>query len=183
MPMLALTFASAASVALVVARILWTGNLRYSFLVWNLFLAWLPLIFALLACEKYRARLGPELAFPGSGWRLAALLPQRALHLHRLDPPDHALLPPFLGGPDPNPALRAHGAGAGLRVPLPDAVGRGANARAPGQLAFHRCRRGPERFRHLSGPVSALQQLGCPVQAARSFIMASATGSRTRWRI
>ena len=52
MPMLALTFASAASVALVFARILSTGNLRYSFLVWNLFLAWLPLVFALLACEN-----------------------------------------------------------------------------------------------------------------------------------
>jgi uncharacterized membrane protein len=54
MPMLALTFASAASVALVFARILSTGNLRYSFLVWNLFLAWLPLVFALLACEDFR---------------------------------------------------------------------------------------------------------------------------------
>ena len=54
MPMFALTFASAASVALVVARILSTGNLRYSFLVWNLLLAWLPLVFALLACEKFQ---------------------------------------------------------------------------------------------------------------------------------
>jgi len=54
MPMLALTFASAASAVLVVARILSTRDLRYSFLVWNLFLAWLPLVFALLACEDYR---------------------------------------------------------------------------------------------------------------------------------
>jgi uncharacterized membrane protein len=54
MPMLALTFASGASVALVVARILWTGKIRYGFLLWNLFLAWLPLVFALLACEKYQ---------------------------------------------------------------------------------------------------------------------------------
>jgi uncharacterized membrane protein len=54
MPMLALTFASAACVALVLARILWTGDLRYTFLAWNLFLAWLPLIFALLASEKYQ---------------------------------------------------------------------------------------------------------------------------------
>ena len=58
MPILALTFASAASVALVFARILSTGNFRYSFLVWNLFLAWLPLIFALLACEKYQHASG-----------------------------------------------------------------------------------------------------------------------------
>jgi uncharacterized membrane protein len=66
MPMLALTFASAASVALVFARILSTGNLRYSFLVWNLFLAWLPLIFALLACEKYQNA-------SGRNWHFASL--------------------------------------------------------------------------------------------------------------
>jgi uncharacterized membrane protein len=53
-PMLALTFASAASVALVIARVIYTGHIRYAFLVWNLFLAWLPLIFALLAAEKYQ---------------------------------------------------------------------------------------------------------------------------------
>ena len=53
-PMLALMFASAVSVALVLARILWTENLRYTFLVWNLFLAWVPLLLALLACELQR---------------------------------------------------------------------------------------------------------------------------------
>jgi uncharacterized membrane protein len=50
-PMLALMFASGVSVSLVCARIVWTGKIRYGFLVWNLFLAWLPLIFALLARE------------------------------------------------------------------------------------------------------------------------------------
>ena len=54
MPMLALTFASAASVLLVVTRVISTGNLRYSFLIWNLFLAWLPLVSALLACERFQ---------------------------------------------------------------------------------------------------------------------------------
>jgi uncharacterized membrane protein len=54
MPMLALTFASATCVALVAARMIWTGRLGYSFLVWNLFLAWLPMMFALLACEKFK---------------------------------------------------------------------------------------------------------------------------------
>lgn len=53
-PMLALAFATAVSTALVLARIVWTENLRYAFLVWNLFLAWLPLLFSLLACEHYR---------------------------------------------------------------------------------------------------------------------------------
>ena len=53
-PILTLAFASAISVALVFARMVWTENLRYTFLVWNLFLAWLPLGFALLVCELQR---------------------------------------------------------------------------------------------------------------------------------
>ncbi len=65
MPMLALTFASAASVALVVARMISTGNLRYGFLVWNLFLAWLPLVFALLASEKFQNASGRDWRFLG----------------------------------------------------------------------------------------------------------------------
>lgn len=52
-PMLGLCLATAASVGLVTARVIWTGNLRYTFLVWNLFLAWLPLILALAACGAY----------------------------------------------------------------------------------------------------------------------------------
>jgi uncharacterized membrane protein len=53
-PLLALTFATGVSVVLVVARIAWTGNVKeYGFLVWNLFLAWLPLVFALLASDAY----------------------------------------------------------------------------------------------------------------------------------
>ncbi len=51
-PMLALTFASAVCVVLVFARILWTGKIHYAFLVGNLFLAWMPLFFAVLTCEK-----------------------------------------------------------------------------------------------------------------------------------
>jgi len=50
-PIYALTFASVAGVALVLTRVLWTHNLRYGFLVWNLLLAWLPLVFAMLARE------------------------------------------------------------------------------------------------------------------------------------
>jgi len=65
-PMLALTFASAVCVALVAARIVWTHNVRYSFLVWNLFLAWLPLAFALLFHHDYQRGAG-------KGWRLAVL--------------------------------------------------------------------------------------------------------------
>ena len=61
-PMLALTFASGVSITLVVARILWSGNVQYAFLIWNLFLAWVPLFFALLACEHVKGDARP-------GWR------------------------------------------------------------------------------------------------------------------
>jgi uncharacterized membrane protein len=62
-PVAALTFASGVSVALVLARIAWTWRFNYAFLIWNLFLAWLPLIFALLACERYRAASGRDWHF------------------------------------------------------------------------------------------------------------------------
>src|SRR5437879_1897114 len=64
-PMLALTFASGVSVALVLARMVWTGNPRYGFLIWNLFLAWLPLVFSLLASDKYRNSSGWNWTFLG----------------------------------------------------------------------------------------------------------------------
>ena len=65
MPILALIIASGTSVALVLARIIWTTNIRYSFLIWNLFLAWLPMLFALLACEKYQRASGRDWRFLG----------------------------------------------------------------------------------------------------------------------
>jgi uncharacterized membrane protein len=61
-PMLALTFASGVSVTLVLARIVCSGNLNYSFLIWNLLLAWMPLLFALLACDQVKSGAKP-------GWR------------------------------------------------------------------------------------------------------------------
>ena len=65
MPMLALIFASSVSVALVFARMVWTGKTLYGFLVWNLFLAWLPLLLALLACNEYQDRAGRNWRFGG----------------------------------------------------------------------------------------------------------------------
>ncbi len=53
-PVLALVFASAVSVAVIGGRVISTGRLNYACLVWNLFLAWLPLLFAILACDTYR---------------------------------------------------------------------------------------------------------------------------------
>ena len=63
MPVIALTFASGVSIALVLARILWTGNFHYAFLVWNLFLAWMPLVFALLARDQYQVSSGRDWNF------------------------------------------------------------------------------------------------------------------------
>lgn len=54
-PMLALTFASAAAVGLIGARIVWTHDFTYLSLAWNLFPAWLPLAFALLAREEFHS--------------------------------------------------------------------------------------------------------------------------------
>jgi uncharacterized membrane protein len=65
-PLLALMFASVIGVTLVTARMVLARDLHNAFLVWNLFLAWLPLIFALLACDQFRSGRG-------SGWKLGAL--------------------------------------------------------------------------------------------------------------
>jgi len=62
---LALLMASAVSIALVIARILWSGRWQYGFLAWNLFLAWLPLVFALMACDAYRKPVRPNWGFWG----------------------------------------------------------------------------------------------------------------------
>jgi uncharacterized membrane protein len=63
-PVAAMGFASAVSVAIILGRIMATGKLRYGFLAWNLFLAWLPLVFAMLARANYRDGERP-------GWRFA----------------------------------------------------------------------------------------------------------------
>jgi uncharacterized membrane protein len=52
-PLISLLFASGVSVSLVLARIFTTGDPRYGYLIWNLFLAWLPLVFALLAVNDH----------------------------------------------------------------------------------------------------------------------------------
>ena len=64
-PMLALSFASAVSVVLVLARMIWMRDVHYAFLIWNLFLAWVPMIFVLFACEHQNAGGNP-------GWRFFA---------------------------------------------------------------------------------------------------------------
>jgi uncharacterized membrane protein len=65
-PVLALMFASVISLALVGSCIVWTKNYHYGLLIWNLFLAWLPLGFALLARDSLRLR-------PDRTWRFFGL--------------------------------------------------------------------------------------------------------------
>jgi uncharacterized membrane protein len=65
-PMLALMFASAVSLALIGLLVVWTKNFHYGLLVWNLFLAWLPLLFALLARDTFRSQ--PQGTWRFYGW-------------------------------------------------------------------------------------------------------------------
>ena len=60
--------ASALPVFLLMARVFYTGRITYIFLIWNLFLAWLPLLFAYLS-----VRLGFKRRLAGL-WALAWLL-------------------------------------------------------------------------------------------------------------
>ncbi len=64
-PMLALSFASVVSVALVIGRMMWLHDTHFGFLIWNLFLAWIPMVFALLARDHQRVGASP-------GWRFFA---------------------------------------------------------------------------------------------------------------
>ena len=65
MPVLAVGFASAVSILLLAGRIVYTGKMAYGLLAWNLFLAWLPLLFALLACEKFERSSARDWGFLG----------------------------------------------------------------------------------------------------------------------
>ena len=60
-PAVALTFASAVSVFLVLARVAWTWKFHYAFLIWNLFLAWIPFLLAVFVYDRWRRRRGGAL--------------------------------------------------------------------------------------------------------------------------
>lgn len=55
--LLALTLATAVTVGLFAVRVLRNGTSDYNYLVWNLFLAWLPLLFALWLVRTLRKKL------------------------------------------------------------------------------------------------------------------------------
>jgi uncharacterized membrane protein len=73
LPVLALVVASIVSTGLVGYRVLTTRSLEPAYLVWNLFLAWLPLGFALLAAERLRVQVAAGRTAPLRDHRLIGL--------------------------------------------------------------------------------------------------------------
>jgi uncharacterized membrane protein len=71
LPLILLTAASAWCIGLLIARLVHLGSLANPLLVWNLTLAWVPLVlaFALLICAR-RGRPGRELIAIGFVWLL-----------------------------------------------------------------------------------------------------------------
>jgi len=53
LPVFALVGTSAICTALIIYRVIAGAQVRHAYLIWNLFLAWLPLLFALLAVERH----------------------------------------------------------------------------------------------------------------------------------
>lgn len=77
----ALLFTSSLAVAIWFVRFMYTDSIVFVFLLWNLFLAWLPLFFALLARRNAASRLGRWLwgglwllFFPNAPYLLTDLL-------------------------------------------------------------------------------------------------------------
>lgn len=72
-PVLALVFATMMCGFLVALRISWTGQVRYKFLLWNLFLAWIPLVFAFIAAHAWHRSQSAknwQATLSGLGWIL-----------------------------------------------------------------------------------------------------------------
>lgn len=74
-PMLAMSFASAVTVVLILVRIAMTGHWYYGCLAWNLFLAWLPMVFASVAGEAYDERANRPWRFWGAAAAWLILFP------------------------------------------------------------------------------------------------------------
>lgn len=65
----ALALASAFSVAMYAARPFVTTGVAHEWLVWNLFLAWIPFVFALVVYDRVKeGRSGPLLWLASAGW-------------------------------------------------------------------------------------------------------------------
>jgi uncharacterized membrane protein len=72
---LVLFLASVVCLTLLGARDLFGGQWRYLFLPWNLFLAWLPLAFALLSCRLHERGLGRNWKCHAAAFAWLILLP------------------------------------------------------------------------------------------------------------
>jgi uncharacterized membrane protein len=69
-PMVALIFASVAGCFLLAGRVVVTGEWSYSFLAWNLFLAWIPFCLSVQVERLEQCRVSPRwhLAAAGAAW-------------------------------------------------------------------------------------------------------------------
>src|SRR5688572_26801379 len=65
-----LTLSMAFSTLLIVARMAYTGSYLFLFLVWNLFLAWLPYALTSAAQNRPKWRSGKGFVFLFAGWLL-----------------------------------------------------------------------------------------------------------------
>ena len=89
---LALLLVSFFSAALVAVRVLYSGQNFYTFLLWNLFLAWLPYLFSLVnsIIHQLRPRWWWAQIIPGGLWLLffpnAPYLVTDLIHLRAIDP-------------------------------------------------------------------------------------------------
>lgn len=64
-------FSSALSILLLYLRLQWSGSIHYAFLVWNLFLAWIPFLWAtVLAQAKKEGRRAYQLLVLFGAWLL-----------------------------------------------------------------------------------------------------------------
>lgn len=81
---LAMLFASIVATTMVAVRVVYTGHFSYIFLVWNLFLAWLPFLFALMVVVLRQSKLA--LGAFGMLWLLffpnTTYLVTDLIHLH-----------------------------------------------------------------------------------------------------
>ena len=80
--------ASLVCVGLFLARFWYSHTYHYWFLLWNLVLAWVPFVFAAIAYSLASARRAVLYVLDRRGGdRVARLLPERAVHPHRLPAP------------------------------------------------------------------------------------------------
>ena len=171
----ALAGASAWCVLLLVVRQHEYGAAGYPYLVWNLTLAWVPLLLAALLVVTYaRSRSAVELLAVGGAWLV--FLPNAPYMPHGLHPPRHGA--PALRH-DRHRVVRLDGARARLRVAGARPARRHTRRRGAARLADRDQRPVRGELRHLSRARPALQQLGCRPPSASPLRAGEAPGGRS----